>query len=158
MSTIESTENKRNFAGWIILLALIAIAVLVVALIDWRSNAQRLADQIDALDHQLIGAADIYNHLLPADLAERTPGLDYKADHSPQIDGEETTMMSYYISSGLSVASFGYQEHVWGYLLSTDQTSIAIVDTNHDGGFDRLYRSNQPVYIPDWVLALAQGG
>lgn len=157
MTAIESTDGKRNLTGWIIMVALIAVAAVVIALVDWRSDAQRLADQIDALDYQLVGTADTYNHLLPADLAERTPGFDYMADHSPQIAGEETTMVSYYISSGLSVASFAYEEHVWGYLLSTDQTSIAIVDTDRDGGFDRLYRANQPVYIPDWVLEIAAG-
>ena len=144
--------------GLIAAAALVVLAGLVLYAIDWRSEPERLADEINLVALEDPDRSGPFNDLLPADLAERQPATEYQDDVSPQIDGAETTMRSYHLTDDLTVASMSYQDNIWGYFLRTEQTNVVIVDTNHDGAFDRLYRAGDPVYIPDWIVEIADGG
>ncbi len=149
--------NKSSNRLVITLAIVVGSLGLAASQFDWRSETQRLIDEIDRHALQRGDSTAAHNHLIPADLDQRDPSHEFIQDHSPQIDGEETTMTSYYLSSGLTVGRFSYDGHVWGYLLTTESGSVAIVDSNRDGDYDRMYRANEPIYIPNWIVAIAGG-
>ncbi len=154
-----STPRGNTSSNKLVIALTIVVGSLGLAAfqIDWRSETERLIDEIDRHALERTDSTTAYNHLIPADLDQRHPSIEFIQDLSPQIDGEETTMTSYYLSSGLAVGKFSYDDLVWGYLLTTENGSVAIVDRNRDGDYDRMYRANEPIYIPDWIVAIAEG-
>lgn len=158
MTKTQPREGREDtpWIGWLVAVGSIAAAILLVASIDWRSDTARLADEFDELASTGAGSAP-YDRFIPADIAARAPNFDYRSDASPQIDGEESLMTNYILGDGYAVTSYAYDGHVWGWLVTTETSTMAFTDTNNDGHLDRAYWPHQPVYIPGWVVEMAEG-
>ncbi|MEZ5666136.1 MAG: hypothetical protein R3F55_01635 [Alphaproteobacteria bacterium] len=139
--------------SWLLLAAAAMAVSAVAALALGSSDESRLIGAVNGFANPTGVLDGDFDHLLPDDLARPCRGIQTDGDQSINIPGNDTLSTACNWSRDYRISSFASAGAVWGYLLATDDNVVAIVDTDGDGGFDRLYPRQAPVYMPAWVEA-----